>query len=611
MVLGCASRFHGLFFLFFTGVALIFVPSHAFITRAAPHRHVTPYLKLLASLPGLPRVLTMSIVLQLLAASLPALTALVVDRIVPLFDRSLLLVASVGLAVVIVFHFLASLVRGHLLLAVRRHLQVRLSTGFMDHLMSLPFQFFQERSSGDLLTRFSGLSVMQQSLTSATLAVLIDGSLMATYLVALLVVQPVMGGLTVLLGVIQALTVLLPYRRQVELARQELDANARSTGAAQELLLGAETLKLLGAEQGAVEGWTHRLVDALRAELVRCQVAIQQESVLASLHFAAPLMLLLVGAHLVVRGTVSFGVMLSAAALASSCLTPLSSLLGSLLNLSGLEGQLSRLRDVFDARPEQPSDAPGVMPNLRGGIEVRDVSFRYGPYTPLVLHSVSLRVAAGQMVALVGPSGSGKSTFLSLLLGLSTPETGQILFAGVDLQSCDLSALRRRIGSVPQRPFLFRTTVRENISIGHPEATLDDIEAAARLACLHDDILRLPHGYDTELSEGGGSLSGGQRQRLALARALFGRPDVLVLDEATSALDSLLEADVQANLDALGCTRIVCAHRLSTIRGADLIVAFNGGQIVEQGTHETLVARNGLYAALVGPERAGVLPKPS
>jgi len=232
------------------------------------------------------------------------------------------------------------------------------------------------------------------------------------------------------------------------------------------------------------------------------------------------------------------------------------------------------------------------------------VSFRYGASEPLVVRAVSLTITPGSTVAIVGRSGSGKSTLAALLLGLHQPGEGRIFYDGYDLAELDHKILRQQLGMVPQRPFLFAGSIRHNIALSDGSATMERIIAAARQAEVHDDILAMPMGYETIVSDGGSNLSGGQRQRVALARALLHDPAVIVLDEATSSLDAATERRVMDCLLGLGCTRIIIAHRLSTIVNADQIVVMDQGRIVEVGSHQQLMRSGGAYAALVADQAA-------
>jgi ABC-type bacteriocin/lantibiotic exporter with double-glycine peptidase domain len=280
--------------------------------------------------------------------------------------------------------------------------------------------------------------------------------------------------------------------------------------------------------------------------------------------------------------------------------------------LQTLRSYVQRVEDILDTETEprpQPSAASTTPPRLSGAVELREISFAYAANSPQVIDRLSLTIAPGEFVAIVGASGSGKSTLARLLAGLFAPSAGSVMYDGVDTRAWDMNKLRGMLGMVTQDTRLLATSIRENVALFDASMSLDRVEAAARLAEIHDDVAQLPMGYDTVLSDGGGSLSGGQRQRLALARALLRNPAVLVLDEATSQLDTLTERRVQAHLQALNCTRIVVAHRLSTVRGADRIVVLERGRIVDAGHHTQLLGRCQLYRELVSAQ-SGLPPAP-
>ncbi len=241
-------------------------------------------------------------------------------------------------------------------------------------------------------------------------------------------------------------------------------------------------------------------------------------------------------------------------------------------------------------------------PELQGQIELRNVSFRYDPNTPWALENISITIKPGQKVAIVGPTGSGKSTLAKLALGFYPPTEGEILYDGHLLSRMNYQTVRSQFGVVLQETILFSNSVRDNIAFNNPDLSLPQIIEVAQKACLHEDIMRMPMGYETQIAEGGAGLSGGQRQRLALAHALANNPAILLLDEATSHLDVQTEEQVDRNLNALSCTRLVIAHRLSTVRNADLILVLLGGHIVERGTHDELVRQGGYYAAMVAQQ---------
>jgi ABC-type bacteriocin/lantibiotic exporter with double-glycine peptidase domain len=365
------------------------------------------------------------------------------------------------------------------------------------------------------------------------------------------------------------------------------------------MLAGIETIKSMGAESRAKERWEELFVDSLNASLAQGRLNAAVETVNGTLRMAVPLIVVAFGAFEVLGGSLSLGTMLAVNTFAVGVFTPLSSLITTATQFQLLSVYFDRIADVRDAPLEQDHERVRRAPTLAGKAELDHVTFGYGPLDPLVVHDVSLTIAPGQLVAIVGRSGSGKSTLASLLMGLYKPTSGRVLYDGMSLADLDLASVRRQLGIVTQRPYLFAGSIRSNIALADPERPIEDIVAAAKLSQIHDEIDAMSMGYDTILSDGGGSVSGGQRQRIALARALVHRPAILLLDEATSALDSVVEEKVQDALEKLRCTRIVIAHRMSTVRRADCILVMEDGRLVEKGTHEELVRAGGRYADLV------------
>jgi ABC-type bacteriocin/lantibiotic exporter with double-glycine peptidase domain len=587
----------------FTGVALVFETTDTFEKRAPGAGRWSWYMRqLVGQRHVLGRVLVMSLLLRVFALGMPLITAVIVDRVVPRGDLNLLAVIAIGLGGLVIFQTISTLVRSHLLLQLRTNLDTRLTLGFVDYLSRLPFDFFQRRSAGDLMMRVNNNSTVREVLTANTLSAMLDGVFVLGYLVLVLRMSPLMGVVVIGLGLAQILVFVFAKNPQRTLLTRSLDAQARSQSYLVEVFAGMSTLKAAAAESRAVERWSNLYVDELNASLDRGRLTAIVDAATNLLTTGSPLAVLVIGALQVVDQSLTLGGMLAVVAIAQGVLTPLNSMVQGALQLQLLGGYMDRIEDVLNQQPEQSGSDAARAPKLTGRVTVQNVSFRYNDRAPFVVRGVSVDVKPGTAVAIVGKSGSGKSTVASLVAGMYRPVEGRILFDGHDMMRLELKSVRRQIGVVFQQPYLFGTSVRANIALTDPTLTLDRVMAAAKLACIHDDIEAMPMGYETVLADGGSSLSGGQRQRLAIARALVHKPSLLILDEATSALDAETERAVMANLAGLSCTRIILAHRLSTIARADLILVMEAGEVVESGNHDQLMAARSHYSRLVAAQ---------
>jgi len=584
----------------FTGVALLFEPTDTFQPSKDESRPVWRYIRQVITRPGLwPRILILSVLLQILGFAVPAFTGALVDRVVPRGDYHLFAVLGAGFSAIAVFYMLSTFLRGQLLLHLRTHIDARMVLGFLDHLIDLPYAFFQRRQVGDLLMRLNSNTTIREILTSGGLSVILDGTLVILYLLVLLVLNLSMGALALGLGVLQLAIFAITRHKQRQLMSDSLQTQARLQSYQYEMLAGIETLKAAGNESRAVEQWSHLFVADLNVWIRRGSLSAITDALTSTFRIASPLILLGYGSLQVLRGQLSLGEMFGMNALAAAFLVPLSNLVNTASQLQLIGTYIERLDDVFNTDREQDESQVRPAPKLAGRIEVEHVSFQYSPTAPIVVNDVSITISPGQFVAIVGRSGSGKSTLASLVLGLYPPTSGRVRYDNIDLSKLELRSVRRQLGIVTQRPYLFGSSVRANIALSDPGLSLAAVIAAAKRACIDEDVMEMPMGYDTLLLDGGASLSGGQRQRIALARALVREPAILLLDEATSALDSVTERDFQEQLEALRCTRIVIAQRLSTIRAADVILVMEDGQIVERGSHQELMSIDGRYRRLV------------
>ena len=597
----------------YSGVTLTFAPGPDFAgAMAAQAEEAAPstwraYTRKVLAVPGsrglLAQLLAASLVLQLAGLLLPLVTWLVVERILPAGSSGSLALLGGGMAVAVLAQ--AGIVYGRDLLVI--NLQQRLDSSlipdFFSHLLSLPYTFFQQRTTGDLLSRLEGNGAVRELITSGVLTGLLDGGLSLLYLLILYAQSPRFGLVVTGTAAGHFLLLAVTGERVHEYSQMELATQAEEQSLAVQIVRGIESVKTAGAKEWILAEWGKRSGATLRTSAVRGRYVARINAALQFLSIATPLLLLWLGVGGVQSGQLSLGQMLALVVLASSSLAPLGSLAAHIHRAQQIWAYLERLGEVLEAEPEEEIVEAGRV-ELGGALEVVGLTFRYGEEGVFGLHDISFAVAPWESIAIVGPTGAGKSTLARLLLGLYTPQVGVIRYDGRPLDELGLTRLRREIGVVLQEPFLLGGTIRENIALQQPDMPLAQIVEAAKLAAIHDEIERLPMGYESRVGEGGSGLSGGQRQRIALARALATRPAILILDEATSHLDAVTESAIQRNLDGLAVTRITIAHRLSSVRNADRILVLDAGQIVESGSHGELIGLGGVYSRLVG-EQAG------
>jgi ATP-binding cassette subfamily B protein len=557
------------------------------------------------------KVLTAIAVLALVAAGvemlLPLATKVIVDDVLPDRDFGLLyttLAAMLGGLVVVVG---ATLVQRYLLARVAVAFDLSTSDFVTQRMLRLPMAYFAARRAGDIERRTSGLRQARRLLVE-------NGIHALTALAQALVAIVLMVVLCWWLGLLFLVTIPLYIglmRYSTSRMRPAFEAMEEAYGRYQgrqiDAIRGIETVKSMGTEDGLrrrMLGELQRLVDRLfRAELA----SMIYEGLVSASNFLVLALFLFFGALAVLHDAISVGGFVAFNSLVLLATGPLTRLV-SLWDYAQMASVLlGRLQDVFEHEPEQGDDPGALQPveALHGRVTLRRVGFRYpnAPDSP-ILSDLSLDVAPGTTVAVVGRSGSGKTTLVKCIAGLLEPTEGEIQFDGVPSHALRLQELRRKIGFVIQEPYLFDDTIAANIAFGEAEPDQRQIVWAAEAANADDFVRRLPLGYETSIGESGLRLSGGQAQRIAIARAIYHQPPVLLLDEATSALDTESERVVKENMDRLleGRTSFVIAHRLSTIRNADLIVVLEQGRIVESGTHAELMDRQGLYFYLHGQQ---------
>ena len=588
------------------GTCLTFLPRQDVAQVAASHspwvrfaRYLLPYKKILLHL------FLATFVIQMLGIVPPMIIQNILDGVVVHQNVSLLHLLIMGLIVSNLFTQLTATIRAALANFMVRKLDFTMMSQFFRHTLSLPYSFFAKRKTGDIFARFQENQTIRAFLTESTITTVLNLLMIFIYFTVLFLYNVRLTLLLIAFVIpMLALTVLVTPRVK-RFAREVFSVTTEARSYLMEALGGAETVKGMGIERPVRLKWETKYAKALevqyRAQSFNIGVGLAGQL----LNAATTISILWVGADLVLTRELTIGQLIAFNALMGSVLAPLMGLVGLWSLLNDASVAMERLGDVLDLDPEQkPEDLASrvSIPELQGDIRFDGVYFKYdGNDTPYVLENITVDIKPGELVAIVGRSGSGKTTLAKLIVGFYPPTDGRLTVDGYDIGIVDKEYYRAQVGYVMQSNLLFSGTVAENIAGGSEEPDRRRIEDVAKKADAHGFISKMPLGYQQVVGERGMGLSGGQIQRLCIARALYREPRLLVFDEATSALDSQSESNIIANLNDIlkGRTAVVIAHRLSTIMRADKILVLYEGKIVEQGRHEELVERRGMYYELV------------
>ena len=541
-----------------------------------------------------------AIAMQLLALASPIFFQLVIDKVLTHQSVTTLQVLAVGIIMALVFDATFGFLRQTLTLAASNKIDMRLTRRVFAHLLSLPIDFFETTSAGVVTRHMQQLEKIRSFLTGRLFFTALD-------LIALLVFVPILFSYSFKLAMIVLLFAAMiggVVLAMVPTFQRRLNALYSAEGQRQGMLVetihGMRTVKALAIEPSQRRIWDQRSAEAITMHFRVGQISIAGNAVTDFLGKLLPVTLIVVGAADVFDQTLSVGGLIAFQMLAGRVTGPLISLVGLVNEYQETALSVKMLGEVMNRAPEGRAGANGLRPVLDGEIKFDAVTFRYPGAQAMALNKASFTIEQGTVVGIVGRSGSGKTTLTKLIQGLYPVQEGIVRFDGIDAREIELSHLRRQIGVVLQENFLFRGTVRENLSVTKPDATFEELVEAAVAAGADEFIERLPMGYDTVLEENASNLSGGQKQRLSIARTLVARPRILILDEAASALDPESEAIFISNLSriAVGRTVVMISHRLSTLVNADKIMVMQQGSLMDAGRHEELLTRSETYQHL-------------
>lgn len=545
-------------------------------------------------------VLLGSFLVQLFGLVTPLFTQVILDKVIVHRSMTTLDVIAIAFLAVVVFELLLNVARNYIFVHTASKLDAKLGAKLFDHLFALPFVYFDKRKVGTIAARVRELDTIREFITNKAVSVVIDAFFSVVFVVVMLLYSVkltlIVLGFVSVIGILYLL-ITPELRRRLE---EKFQMAAASNSYLVESVTGVQTVKSLAVEGSMQKKWEEHLANYVRASFRLGNMSNISGALAGALQKLMTITVLFVGVKLVLTGGLTIGQLIAFQLFAGQFSGPVLRLVNLWNDFQQALLSVDRLGDILNHPQEVTNSKAITLPKLRGEVRFDAVSFRYGPDSIDVVDKVSFAVKPGTSVGVVGRSGSGKSTLAKLLQRLYIANEGAIYVDGIDVRHMNPAWLRNQIGVVLQENYLFSGSIRDNIVLPRQDAPMERVIQAARIAGAHEFISQLPEGYDTVVGERGSSLSGGQRQRIAIARALITAPQILIFDEATSALDYESEQIINRNLKEIqrGRTMFIVAHRLSTIARCDVILAMDQGRIVEVGSHEQLLQRQGYYHRL-------------
>ena len=568
----------------FTGVALELNPTGGFESAAPP-----PRIKLRAMMGrvvglrrSLGQVFVLALAIEIFAVASPFFLQWVIDHALLTGDLDLLLTLALGFSLLLLLRLAVTAMRGWSLIGLGASLKVQGRANLFTHLVNLPPSYFETRNMGDVMSRFASQDTILQAITTDVVEAVLDGLLASLTLGVMFLYAPRLAMVVLAGALLYGALRWISYTPLRQASSEAIVWAARRDSSFLETLRGIRTIKLFNGQEDRRGHWLNLLVETVNRQITTQKLQLLFRIFNSLLVGGLAILVIWLGAHRVIENTLSVGMLLAFVAYKDQFLDRVSNLIDKALDLQMLQVHAERLADIALTPPESQhqSVVRSVAVRKAAAIEVRNLRFRYGESTPWVLDGVSFRIEAGESVAIIGGSGSGKTTLLKLLASLLQPTEGEILVDGLPIARTDVRRYRDMIGVVLQDDQLFAGSIGDNISFFASDHSDARVEACARLAAVHDDILAMPMAYGTLSGDMGTVLSGGQKQRVLIARALYRRPNMLLLDEATSHLDLVNERMVNSAIQALEMTRVIVAHRPQTIESADRVIVVENGKIV-------------------------------